>query len=119
MRLAGAAHETLERVGLGHRTEHRPTELSGGEQQRVTIARALAGRPRIVWADEPTGALDSESAADVMQLMHEVHHDGVTLVLVTHDPGVGAQAERLIRMRDGRIVTDGLIAGNGAVHDGG
>jgi putative ABC transport system ATP-binding protein len=113
------AHETLERVGLGHRTDHRPTELSGGEQQRVTIARALAGRPRIVWADEPTGALDSESAADVMQLMREVHDDGVTLVLITHDPGVGAQAERLIRMRDGRIVTDGLIAGNGAGHDGG
>ena len=100
------ATETLERVGLGHRTAHRPTELSGGEQQRVTIARALAGRPRILWADEPTGALDSESAADVMQLMNEVHADGVTLVLVTHDPAVGGQAERMIRMRDGRIVSD-------------
>jgi putative ABC transport system ATP-binding protein len=103
------AHETLERVGLGHRTDHRPTELSGGEQQRVTIARALAGRPRIVWADEPTGALDSESAEEVMRLMRDVHRDGVTLVLVTHDPSVGAQAERMIRMRDGRVVADGPL----------
>ena len=94
-------------MGLGHRTDHRPTELSGGEQQRVTIARALAGRPRIVWADEPTGALDSESAAEVMDLMNAVHREGVTLVLVTHDPVVGGQAERMITMRDGRIVTDG------------
>jgi putative ABC transport system ATP-binding protein len=109
------AHETLERVGLGHRTDHRPTELSGGEQQRVTIARALAGRPRIVWADEPTGALDSESAEEVMRLMREVHRDGVTLVLVTHDPTVGAQAQRMIRMRDGRIVADGPA---GAALDG-
>ncbi|MFI5046621.1 MAG: ABC transporter ATP-binding protein [Acidimicrobiia bacterium] len=101
------AVDTLEQVGLGHRTGHRPSELSGGEQQRVTIARALAGRPRIVWADEPTGALDSESAAEVMALMRDVHQDGVTLVLVTHDPAVGAQAERLIRMRDGAIVDDG------------
>ena len=101
------AGETLERVGLGHRTGHRPTELSGGEQQRVTIARALAGRPRILWADEPTGALESESAGEVMALMSDVHADGVTLVLVTHDPAVGGRAERLIRMRDGRIVADG------------
>jgi putative ABC transport system ATP-binding protein len=100
------ATETLERVGLGHRTEHRPTELSGGEQQRVTIARALAGKPSIVWADEPTGALDSESAGEVMQLMEEVHRDGVTVVLVTHDAVVGSQAERLITMRDGQIVAD-------------
>jgi putative ABC transport system ATP-binding protein len=113
------AEETLERVGLGHRTGHRPTELSGGEQQRVTIARALAGKPRIVWADEPTGALDSESAAEVMELMNDVHRDGVTLVLVTHDPGVGNQAERLIRMRDGRIVTDGRVADGPATTDGG
>jgi putative ABC transport system ATP-binding protein len=98
---------TLERVGLSHRIDHRPPELSGGEQQRVTIARALAGQPRIVWADEPTGALDSESAADVMELMRAVHADGVTIVLVTHDPVVGDQAERLINMRDGQIVADG------------
>jgi putative ABC transport system ATP-binding protein len=97
---------TLERVGLGGRVEHRPNELSGGEQQRVTIARALAGRPSIVWADEPTGALDSESAGEVMELMNELHRDGLTLVLVTHDPVVGAQAQRMIRMRDGSIVVD-------------
>jgi putative ABC transport system ATP-binding protein len=92
---------------LGERTRHRPSELSGGEQQRVTIARALAGRPRIVWADEPTGALDSESASDVMRLMREVHREGVTIVLVTHDAVVGSDAQRMIRMRDGRVVSDG------------
>jgi putative ABC transport system ATP-binding protein len=101
---------TLERVGLGARVAHRPNELSGGEQQRVTIARALAGRPSIVWADEPTGALDSESAGEVMVLMNELHRDGLTLVLVTHDPAVGAQAQRMIRMRDGSIVADELAS---------
>ena len=101
---------TLERVGLGARVEHRPNELSGGEQQRVTIARALAGRPSVVWADEPTGALDSESAGEVMQLMNELHRDGLTLVLVTHDPAVGAQAQRMIRMRDGSIVADDVVS---------
>ncbi len=100
------ALETLERVGLGRRAGHRPSELSGGEQQRVTIARALAGRPRIVWADEPTGALDTETAGDVMAVLHELHADGLTVVLVTHDEEIGAQAQRLVRMRDGRIVSD-------------
>jgi putative ABC transport system ATP-binding protein len=100
------AVETLERVGLGGRVDHRPSELSGGEQQRVTIARALAGHPRVVWADEPTGALDSESAGEVMDLMNQLHREGLTLMLVTHDPAVGAQAQRMIRMRDGRIVED-------------
>jgi putative ABC transport system ATP-binding protein len=104
------AVETLERVGLGPRIAHRPSELSGGEQQRVTIARALAGHPRVVWADEPTGALDSESAGEVMLLMRELHRDGLTLVLVTHDATIGAQAQRMIRMRDGSIVADGLPA---------
>lgn len=97
------AEETLERVGLGHRKGHRPNELSGGEQQRVTIARALAGNPSIVWADEPTGNLDSETAGSVMQLLHELNREGLTLVLVTHDPAMGRSATRLIRMRDGRI----------------
>jgi putative ABC transport system ATP-binding protein len=104
------AVETLGRVGLGDRVEHRPSELSGGEQQRVTIARALAGRPRVVWADEPTGALDSESAGEVMGLINELHREGLTLILVTHDPSVGAQAQRMIRMRDGCIVEDGVSA---------
>jgi putative ABC transport system ATP-binding protein len=101
-----AAIETLERVDLGHRLNHRPTELSGGEQQRVTIARALAGRPAIVWADEPTGNLDSETAASVMAMLDELHRDGLTLILVTHDEGIGASAERRIAMRDGAIVLD-------------
>ncbi|HVF33373.1 MAG TPA: ABC transporter ATP-binding protein [Acidimicrobiales bacterium] len=101
-----AAVETLERVELGHRLNHRPTELSGGEQQRVTVARALAGRPSIVWADEPTGNLDSETAASVMALLHELHLDGLTLILVTHDQGIGASAERRIAMRDGAVVID-------------
>jgi putative ABC transport system ATP-binding protein len=101
-----AAVETLERVGLGHRLNHRPTELSGGEQQRVTIARALAGRPSIVWADEPTGNLDSETASQVMAMLDELHRDGLTLILVTHDEGIGASAQRRIAMRDGAIVVD-------------
>ena len=100
------ARDTLARVGLGHRLDRRPPELSGGEQQRVAIARALAGRPRLVWADEPTGNLDSEMAASVMDLLGELHAEGLTLVLVTHDPNVAARADRLITVRDGRIVAD-------------
>jgi putative ABC transport system ATP-binding protein len=102
-----AATETLQRVGLGHRLSHRPSEMSGGEQQRVAIARALASRPQIVWADEPTGNLDSETAASVMGLLHHLHEEeGLTLVLVTHDPIVGASAQRRVVVRDGRIVAD-------------
>jgi putative ABC transport system ATP-binding protein len=101
-----SAQETLERVGLGHRLNHRPTELSGGEQQRVTVARALAGRPSIVWADEPTGNLDSETAGAVMGLLEELHADGLTLMLVTHDDDIGSSAQRRIVVRDGLIVTD-------------
>jgi putative ABC transport system ATP-binding protein len=97
------AEATLERVGLGDRKNHRPNELSGGEQQRVTIARALAGTPAIVWADEPTGNLDSETAGEIMSLLRELNDDGLTLVLVTHDSVIGAMAGRLIRMRDGEI----------------
>jgi putative ABC transport system ATP-binding protein len=101
-----AAVETLERVGLGHRVGHRPPELSGGEQQRVTLARALAGRPAIVWADEPTGNLDTETAGQVMKLLGELHADGLTLVLVTHDDDIGRSAQRRIVVRDGVIVSD-------------
>ena len=104
------AVETLQRVGLGHRLDHRPTELSGGEQQRVTIARALAGRPRIVWADEPTGNLDSETATAVMELLSELHHDGLSLILVTHDRAVAEYADRLLVVRDGQIVSDDALA---------
>ena len=101
-----AAGDTLARVGLGGRLNHRPTELSGGEQQRVTIARALAGRPQVVWADEPTGNLDTETQGSVMELLRELHAEGLTLVLVTHDEEIGASAQRRILMRDGQVVAD-------------
>lgn len=104
-----AAHRTLEEVGLGHRVNHRPNELSGGEQQRVTVARALAGRPQIVWADEPTGNLDSETAAQVMSLLRDLHGEGLTIMLVTHDDEIGHSAERRILVRDGHIVADDLL----------
>jgi putative ABC transport system ATP-binding protein len=103
------AKETLTRVGLGHRLDRRPTELSGGEQQRVAIARALAARPHLIWADEPTGNLDSEMAASVMDLLCELNADGLTLILITHDPNVGARADRLITIKDGELVGDELL----------
>jgi putative ABC transport system ATP-binding protein len=97
----------LSRVGLTGRDRHRPNELSGGEQQRVTIARALVARPAIVWADEPTGNLDTAMAAQVMDLLLQLNADeGQTIVLVTHDPSIGAVAQRLIRMRDGMLDSD-------------
>ena len=101
-----AARDTLVRVGLGHRLNHRPTELSGGEQQRVTVARALAGKPQVVWADEPTGNLDTETADTVMALLKELHDEGLTLLLVTHSEEIGASAERRIVVRDGNVVSD-------------
>jgi putative ABC transport system ATP-binding protein len=104
------SRETLARVGLGHRLDRRPPELSGGEQQRVAIARALAGRPRLVWADEPTGNLDSEMAASVMELLAELHAEGLTLILITHDPNVAAGADRLITVKDGELVGDERLA---------
>jgi putative ABC transport system ATP-binding protein len=100
------AQETLRRVGLGHRLDRRPPELSGGEQQRVAVARALAGHPRLVWADEPTGNLDSEMAHAVMELLGELHREGLTIVLVTHDRTVASYADRLLTVRDGRLVGD-------------
>jgi putative ABC transport system ATP-binding protein len=101
------SREILDRVDLGNRTGHRPTELSGGEQQRVAIARALVSDPAIVWADEPTGNLDSHTADAVLELLHEVHDHGQTLVVVTHDAGIGASGTRLVQVRDGLIVFDG------------
>jgi putative ABC transport system ATP-binding protein len=97
----------LERVGLGARVGTRPTELSGGEQQRVAVARALVSEPAIVWADEPTGNLDTETAAAVLELLLEVHAAGQTLVVVTHDPAIGRSGRRLVRVGDGRITWDG------------
>jgi putative ABC transport system ATP-binding protein len=101
------AVEMLERVGLSHRVDHRPNEMSGGEQQRVTIARALVGRPAIVWADEPTGNLDSTMAEQVMDLLVRLNaEDGQTIVLVTHDATIGDRLPRLLAMRDGELVGD-------------
>ncbi len=103
------AASTLEKLGLGKRLDHRPYALSGGEQQRVAIARALAPAPAIVWADEPTGNLDSESSSAVLKLLRQANSEGQTVVLVTHDEQVASAAKRLVRMKDGRIVSDSEI----------
>jgi putative ABC transport system ATP-binding protein len=99
------ALESLAQVGLAHRANHRPAELSGGERQRTTIARALVNRPALVWADEPTGDLDSETASEIMDVLVDLNRErGLTFILVTHDRGVGARCGRIVRMRDGLIV---------------
>ena len=100
------AIEMLERVGLGHRLHNKPAEMSGGEQQRTTVARALVAQPAIVWADEPTGNLDTQTAAAVLDLLWELNDQGQTLIVVTHDPAIGEAAGRLVRMRDGCIIDD-------------
>ncbi len=103
---AQMAMEALAKVGLGDRTHHRPDELSGGQQQRVAIARALVNNPSILLADEPTGALDSKTGDEVMALFHELHQQGMTLIVVTHDNEIAQQAKRIITLRDGKIVSD-------------
>jgi putative ABC transport system ATP-binding protein len=101
------AEEYLDRVGLADRAEHLPRELSGGQQQRVAIARALISNPKVILADEPTGALDSQTSLEVMEVLREINATGVTLLIVTHEREVAARTRRVIRLRDGRIEGDG------------
>lgn len=100
------AIEALKRVGLQDKINHKPTELSGGQQQRVSIARALSGHPALILADEPTGALDSKSGVEIMQMLHELNDEGNTIVVITHDLSIAKQAERIVTIRDGLIVDD-------------
>lgn len=96
--------EALNKVGLGERLDHHPNQLSGGQQQRVAIARALVTNPAIILADEPTGNLDSKSGSEVMNIFKDLHEQGRTIVLVTHDPNVAAQAQRTIKLKDGKVI---------------
>lgn len=100
------ALEALERVGLSHRLDHLPKQMSGGQQQRVAIARAVAARPPVILADEPTGNLDSHSSVEVMKILHELHKEGRTIILITHDNDIANEAERVIRIQDGQIISD-------------
>jgi len=100
------ASEALNRVGLADRLHHKPKELSGGQQQRVAIARALVGDPKIILADEPTGNLDSRSGLEIMSILQDLNQQGRTLIMVTHDPAIGEQCHRIIRLLDGRVVSD-------------
>ena len=100
------AAEALEHVGLGARMHHRPNELSGGQRQRVAIARALVGKPAILLADEPTGNLDSSTSLEILSLIKELHRNGQTVVMVTHEPEIAEQCHRIVRLHDGRVLSD-------------
>ncbi len=101
------SQEALDRVGLGDKVKHKPLELSGGQQQRVSIARALVGNPAVILADEPTGALDSRTSREVLGMLQDLHKQGNTIVLITHDNSIAVQAQRIIRLADGRVIYDG------------
>jgi putative ABC transport system ATP-binding protein len=103
----GRAAKALESVGLANRLHHRPNQLSGGQQQRVAIARALINQPPLILADEPTGNLDSKSSVDIMNILHQLHAQGTTIVMVTHEPDVAAHAGRVICVKDGKVIADG------------
>ena len=102
------ATEALAQVGLGDRVHHRPNELSGGQRQRVAIARALVGKPSILLADEPTGNLDTATTRDILALIKEVHANGQTVVMVTHEPDIAAECARVVRLQDGKVISDTL-----------
>lgn len=109
------AKELIDRVGLSHRLDHRPSQLSGGEQQRVAIARAVSAQPRLLLADEPTGALDTKTGNDVMRLLGELHDAGsLTLIIVTHDPDVASFAHRQVFLRDGHVQSEDMGRGTNA-----
>lgn len=103
--------DALERVGLGSRMNHLPAEMSGGQQQRVAVARAIAARPPVILADEPTGNLDTRSTKEVMAILHELKDEGRTVIVITHDNEIAEEAERVIRIRDGRVVEDYINPG--------
>ncbi len=104
------ATEALDKVGLSHRMGHRPNQLSGGQRQRVAVARALVGKPSILLADEPTGNLDSKTSAEIMALFDELHQQGQTVIVVTHEPDIAAHCHRTLRVSDGKIVQDSINA---------
>ena len=108
------AVDTLDRVGLGDRVSHRPNELSGGQRQRVAIARALVNRPALLLADEPTGNLDSTTSDELMQVFQQLHDEGQTIIMVTHEPDIAAHAHRIVVLKDGRVESDRLNRGKAA-----